>query len=72
MSDAGLLGDKEGTLKTEDNDKAPYQLGTYSRQRAIESGKIIEKTEFSEIKNNFLDRIKAKNLDVIPSPKRFG
>ncbi len=69
MSDAGLLGDKEGTLKTEDNDKAPYQLGTYSRQRAIESGKIIEKTEFSEIKNNFLDRIKAKNLDVIPSPK---
>ena len=26
MSDAGLLGDKEGTLKTEDNDKAPYQL----------------------------------------------
>lgn len=69
MSDAGLLGDKEGTLKTEDNDKAPYQLGTYSRQRAIESGKIIEKTELGEIKNNFLDRIKAKNLDVIPSPK---
>ncbi len=68
MSDAGLLGDKEGTLKTEDNDKAPYQLGTYSRQRAIESGKIVEKTDFNEIKNNFLDRIKARDLNVIPSP----
>ena len=68
MSDAGLLGDKEGTLKTEDNDKAPYQLGTYSRQRAIESGKIVEKTDFNEIKNNFLDRVKAKDLNVIPSP----
>ena len=68
MSDAGLLGDKEGTLKTEDNDKAPYQLGTYSRQRAIESGKIAEKTNFNEIKNNFLDRIKAKDFNVIPSP----
>lgn len=69
MSDAGLLGDKEGTLKTDDNDKAPYQLGTYSRQRAIESGKIVDKTDFKNIKNNFLDRIKAKNLNVIPSPK---
>ena len=39
MSDEGLLGMEEGTLKTEDNEKAPYQLGTYSRQRAIETGK---------------------------------
>ena len=40
MSEDGLLGKEEGTLKTEDNEKAPYQLGTYSRQRAIETGKI--------------------------------
>ena len=69
MADAGLIGDKEGTLKTEDNEKAPYQLGTYSRQRAIESGKIVEKSDFKEIKNEFLNRIEAKSLDIIPSAK---
>ncbi len=68
MSDEGLIGDKEGTLKTEDNDKAPYQLGTYSRQRAIEGGKIKVKSDFDEIKDGFLRKVNAKNFDVMPSP----
>ena len=36
MVDQGLLGE-EGKLK---DDNAPYQLGPYSRQRAVEQGKI--------------------------------
>ena len=71
MASDGLIGDTEGTLKTEDNDKAPYQLGTYSRQRAIESGKIKSITDFTEFKESFLHKIKAKSLDVIPSPKEL-
>ena len=65
------MGDKEDTLKTEDNDKAPYQLGTYSRQRAIESGKIIEKTEFSEIKIIFWIELKLRTWTLFLT-KRFG
>ena len=37
MVDQGLLGEEEGKLK---GDVSPYQLGPYSRQRAIEQGKI--------------------------------
>lgn len=69
MSNDGLIGDQEGTLKTEDNDKAPYQLGTYSRQRAIESGKIKVDLNLDDFKNKFLSKIKAKSFDQIPNPK---
>lgn len=69
MSDDGLLGMEEGTLKTEDNDKAPYQLGTYSRQRSIEMGKINQKSTIKDLSEGFLNKIKAKDLDVIPSAK---
>src|SRR3990167_5848633 len=37
MVDQGLLGEAEGTLKGE---ISPYQTGPYSRQRAVEQGKI--------------------------------
>jgi radical SAM superfamily enzyme YgiQ (UPF0313 family) len=37
MVDQGLLGEEEGKLK---GDVSPYQLGPYSRQRAVEQGKI--------------------------------
>jgi radical SAM superfamily enzyme YgiQ (UPF0313 family) len=41
MVEKGLLGDEEGTLKTTGNKIAPYNLGPYSRQRAIERGKLV-------------------------------
>ena len=47
MVDEGLLGEEEGTLQTEENKVAPYQLGTYSRQRAIEKG-LIQQSHFGE------------------------
>ena len=72
MAEDGLLGKEEGTLDTEDNDKAPYQLGTYSRQRAIEMGKIQEKQKSNEKRNfGFLDKINAKDLNAVPSPKEL-
>ena len=76
MASDGLVGDTEGTLKTDDDEKAEadliagYQLGTYSRQRALESGKI-KTTGFSEFKEGFLHKIKAKSLDIIPSAKEL-
>lgn len=75
MAEDGLLGKEEGTLNTDDNDKAPYQLGTYSRQRAIETGKIQDKNFDKEKENvssvGFLRKIYAKNLDTIPKPKEL-
>jgi radical SAM superfamily enzyme YgiQ (UPF0313 family) len=68
MSENGLLGKEEGTLGTDENDKAPYQLGTYSRQRAIEQGKISENKN-NENLSNFLDRVSIKNFDTVPSAK---
>ena len=73
MSNEGLVGMEEGTLKDEDEENAPYQLGTYSRQRAIEQGKIGQ-SHFGEkigINNGFLKKINAKNLDIIPSKKEL-
>mgnify|MGYP003951124517 CR=1 FL=1 len=70
MSDDGLIGMEEGTLKTDDNDKAPYQLGTYSRQRSIEMGKIVQKIEI-DTSEGFLHKIKAENFDIIPSAKNL-
>tara|TARA_Y100000816_G_C26107050_1_gene588627 strand:- start:1205 stop:3154 length:1950 start_codon:yes stop_codon:yes gene_type:complete len=69
MSEDGLLGKEEGTLKTDDNDKAPYQLGTYSRQRAIEMGKIKNNSNKDKLEEGFLDRISLKDMNSKPSPK---
>jgi len=68
MSEDGLLGKEEGTLKTEDNEKAPYQLGTYSRQRAIETGKI-SKVFDEKIFDGFLNRITIKDMNSLPNTK---
>lgn len=69
MSNDGLLGEEEGTLKTDDNDKSPYQLGTYSRQRAIESGKIKVEINLSDIESKFLNKINAKDFNETLNPK---
>lgn len=48
MVEQGLLGEQEGTLKGEDGaGVSPYQLGPYSRQRAVELGRI-EQSHFGE------------------------
>ncbi len=48
MVEQGLLGEQEGSLKGEDGaDVSPYQLGPYSRQRAVEQGKI-QQSQFGE------------------------
>ena len=44
MVDQGLLGDEEGKLK---GDLAPYHIGPYSRQRAVEMGKI-QQSQYGE------------------------
>ena len=48
MIEEGLL-DEEGKQKTGDNKFAPYNLGPYSRQRAIESGRIPSTDNYEEI-----------------------
>ena len=72
MVEEGLLGDEEGSLiKEEEKGVAPYQLGTYSRQRAIEKG-LIQQSHFGEkegINQGFLERIKISNLDEVPDAK---
>ena len=68
MADAGLIGDKEGTLKTEDNEKA-HTVRNLFEAKSYRKGKIVEKSDFKEIKNEFLNRIEAKSLDTIPSAK---
>jgi radical SAM superfamily enzyme YgiQ (UPF0313 family) len=48
MVEKGLLGEQEGSLKGEGGvDVSPYQLGPYSRQRAVEQGKI-QQSHFGE------------------------
>jgi len=82
MENEGLLGIEEGSIKSKDElewkdekivnkdeDNARYQLGVYSRQRAIEQG-LIGQSHFGEkigMDNGFLEKINAKNLDVIPT-----
>ena len=48
MIEEGLL-DEEGKQKTGDNKFAPYNLGPYSRQRAIESGRIPSTDSYEKI-----------------------
>ncbi len=71
MTEEGLLGHVEGTLKTEDNEVSPYQLGIYSRQRAIEKG-LIEQSTFGEKQgalSGFLNRVEISDLNEIPDNK---
>jgi len=73
MANEGLVGMEEGTLKSKDEENAPYQLGTYSRQRAIEQGKIGQ-SHFGEkigSDNGFLKKINAKSLDIVPTRKEL-
>ncbi len=69
MVDQGLLGEQEGSLKGEDGkDTSPYQLGPYSRQRAIEQGKI-QQSHFGEKsgKNTgLLEALDFFDLDRVP------
>lgn len=62
MVDQGLLGEEEGKLK---GDVSPYQLGPYSRQRAVEQGRI-EQSHYGEKKGGgkFVDFSK---LSRVPS-----
>jgi radical SAM superfamily enzyme YgiQ (UPF0313 family) len=70
MVDQGLLGEKEGTLKSDDDDEvSPYQLGPYSRQRAIEQGKL-QQSHFGEKTGEPQGLLEAFNfyeLDRVPS-----
>jgi radical SAM superfamily enzyme YgiQ (UPF0313 family) len=64
MVEKGLLGEEEGTLKTKGNKIAPYNLGPYSRQRAIERGKL----EPSEGLQSIFEDL---DLDSIPTPDQL-
>jgi hypothetical protein len=69
MVDKGLLGEEEGKLKDEDDEGAPYQLGPYSRQRAIEQGKI-QQSHFGEKtgqSQHFLDTVDFFDLERVPT-----
>jgi radical SAM superfamily enzyme YgiQ (UPF0313 family) len=61
MVEEGLL-DEEGQQKTGDNKFAPYNLGPYSRQRAIESGKIASTSDYEEI-------LGSLRMDQKPDPQ---
>ena len=61
MVEQGLLGE-EGKLK---DDTSPYQLGPYSRQRAVEQGKI-QQSHFGE-KIGSGHGVDFSNLDRIPT-----
>jgi radical SAM superfamily enzyme YgiQ (UPF0313 family) len=69
MVEQGLLGEQEGSLKGENGvDVSPYQLGPYSRQRAIEQGKI-QQSHFGEKTGHttgFLNALGFYQLDQIP------
>jgi radical SAM superfamily enzyme YgiQ (UPF0313 family) len=59
MIERGLLGEKEETSE-EDEKLAPYNIGPYSRQRAIESGKIVQASDLN-------DMFAGMDLDSVPS-----
>jgi len=69
MVEQGLLGEQEGSLKGENGvDVSPYQLGPYSRQRAVEQGKI-QQSQFGEKMgqaSGFFDALDFRNLDRVP------
>lgn len=62
MVDQGLLGEEEGKLK---GDVSPYQLGPYSRQRAVEQGKI-QQSHYGE-KNGGAGIVDFSDLARVPS-----
>ena len=64
MVEKGLLGDEEGTLKTKGNEVAPYNLGPYSRQRAIERGQIAPSVGFQ----SFFEDL---DFNSIPAPDQL-
>jgi len=65
MVDQGLLGE-EGKLK---GDVSPYQLGPYSRQRAVEQGKI-QQSNYGE-KLGGKDLVDWSDLDRVPQTKEL-
>ena len=70
MVEKGLLGEQEGSLKGENGvDVSPYQLGPYSRQRAIEQGKI-QQSHFGEktgrLASGLADVLDFYDLDRVP------
>lgn len=71
MVEQGLLGEQEGSLKGENGvDVSPYQVGPYSRQRAIEQGKI-QQSHFGEKTGQttgFLNALDFYKLDQVPKP----
>jgi hypothetical protein len=64
MVEKGLLGEEEGTLKTKGNKVAPYNLGPYSRQRAIERGRLAPSESLQSIFEDL-------DLDSIPTPDQL-
>jgi len=72
MVDQGLLGETEGVLKG--GEDAPYQLGPYSRQRAIEQGKI-QQSHYGEklgpSSKTFLNSEEFENLDYVPNAEEL-
>ena len=66
MVDQGLLGDEEGKLK---DDISPYQLGPYSRQRAVEQGKI-QQSQYGE-KLGTAGMVDFSDLTRVPKTKEL-
>jgi hypothetical protein len=70
MVEQGLLGEEEGSLKGSDGvDVSPYHLGPYSRQRAIEQGRI-QQSHFGEKTGQmtgFLNALDFYKLDQVPT-----
>ncbi|MZH03551.1 MAG: radical SAM protein, partial [Nitrospinae bacterium] len=64
MVEKGLLGEEEGTLKTKGNKIAPYNLGPYSRQRAIERGRLAASEGLQSIFEDL-------DLDSVPTPDQL-
>jgi pyruvate-formate lyase-activating enzyme len=66
MVDQGLLGEEEGKLK---GDVSPYQLGPYSRQRAVEQGKI-QQSHYGEKKGGD-GLVDFSDLSRVPDTKEL-
>jgi len=69
MVEQDLLGEREGSLKGDNGaDVSPYQTGPYSRQRAIEQGKI-QQSHFGEKTGQAMGFLNAPDfyqLDQVP------
>lgn len=64
MEESGHLGNEEGSLK--DDETAPYQTGNIGRQRNLETGKILSDLKDEQL-HGFLNRIKIKNMNEVPT-----